>query len=636
MTISTEVNDVTHDGDGLQTSWPFQFNIPDDDSYEVLITAPNGAITTADPSTHSITGLNNEQGGFVTYPLTGPALASGYKLTINRKLPYTQPTKLRQQRRYDPQVVEETMDRLEMQIQQVNAKADRSVQVPISSDTSPENYLSDIEVLAAQAAASAQAAAVSETNADADAVQTAADRVQTGLDRAAALASANAAASSEANADADATATAADRVQTGLDRVATGQDKVATAADRVQTGLDKVATAADRVQTGLDRTQTGTDVTASGGNATAADNARIAAEAARNAAQAAAAGIKWKNSVRAATTANRTLSGLTNTSLDGVTPIAGDRILVKNQTTTSQNGIYIAASGSWTRATDMDTWAEVPSATVAIEEGTTQADTIYICTSNQGGTIGSTAITFVQYAGASNTITVDKFTGNGVQTLFSLSGAPGSENNAIVTINGFYQTPGVDYTISGTSITFIGAPLAPPSGVAQNVIVRYGQTQPINTPASSSVQWSTLAASIIASVAEMVAGTASKIISAANLKTWFDTYISPFLPIARGYVTVSGTTPTLVYQRGNLNISVARTGSGVYTLTFGNPLADANYHVMVNASQGEAGGGNRIVSAGPANGVANTTSVATLHFFLRSTSDALGDPGNFGFVIWKW
>lgn len=521
MTISTEVNDVTHDGDGLQTSWPFQFNIPDDDSYEVLITAPTGAITVADPSTHSITGLNNEQGGFVDYPLDGPALASGYKLTINRKLSYTQPTKLRQQRRYDPQVVEETMDRLEMQIQQVNAKADRSVQVPISSDTLPENYLSDIEVLAAQAAASAADADADRIQTGLDRVATGQDRVQTGLDRNAAAASAGAAATSEANADADATATAADRVQTGLDRVATGQDKVATAADRVQTGLDKAATAADRVQTGLDRTQTGLDRSATGSDVTAADNARIAAEAARDVAIAQAAGMKWKNSVRAATTANRTLSGLTNTSLDGVTPIAGDRILVKNQTTTSQNGIYIAASGSWTRATDMDAWAEVPSATVAVEEGTTLADTIWICTSNSGGTIGSTAITFIQFSGASVSLQLDKFAGNGTAGPFALAGAPGTVNNVHVFVSGVYQTPGVDYSVTGTSLAFLAGafPPAPVPGVTHNIMALYGQTQAINVPAAGSVQWSTLASSIIASVAEMLAGTANKIISAANLKS---------------------------------------------------------------------------------------------------------------------
>src|SRR5262245_40188698 len=65
----------------------------------------------------------------------------------------------------------------------------------------------------------------------------------------------------------------------------------------------------------------------------------------------------FKDSVRAATTANITLSGAQT--IDGVSAIAGDRVLVKDQTTGSQNGIYVVASGSWTRATDFDTSGEV-------------------------------------------------------------------------------------------------------------------------------------------------------------------------------------------------------------------------------------------------------------------------------------
>lgn len=110
-----------------------------------------------------------------------------------------------------------------------------------------------------------------------------------------------------------------------------------------------------------------------------------------------AAGLDIKPSCRAATTANITLSGAQT--IDGVSVVAGDRVLVKNQSTASQNGIYVAASGSWTRATDMDAWTEVPGASSWIEEGTTLSDTAWVCTANQGGTIGSTSITFTQFGG---------------------------------------------------------------------------------------------------------------------------------------------------------------------------------------------------------------------------------------------
>ena len=110
-----------------------------------------------------------------------------------------------------------------------------------------------------------------------------------------------------------------------------------------------------------------------------------------------AQGLDPKASCVAATTMNITLSGAQT--IDGIALVAGDRCLVKNQTAPADNGIYVVASGSWTRALDMDVWAEVPGAFTFIEQGTTQADTGWVCTSNAGGTIGTTAITWVQFAG---------------------------------------------------------------------------------------------------------------------------------------------------------------------------------------------------------------------------------------------
>jgi hypothetical protein len=84
-------------------------------------------------------------------------------------------------------------------------------------------------------------------------------------------------------------------------------------------------------------------------------------------------GINWKTSVKAATTANITLSGAQT--IDGISCVATDRVLVKNQTTLSQNGIYVVAAGAWTRATDMDVTAEFQNAVVSVDQGTTNADT---------------------------------------------------------------------------------------------------------------------------------------------------------------------------------------------------------------------------------------------------------------------
>lgn len=107
-------------------------------------------------------------------------------------------------------------------------------------------------------------------------------------------------------------------------------------------------------------------------------------------------GLDWKASVRVATTANlAALSGLLT--IDGVTVVANDRVLVKNQTTASANGIYVAASGAWTRSTDADANAEVTAGlAVMVTEGTTQADTQWVLTTNDAIVVGTTALAFSQ------------------------------------------------------------------------------------------------------------------------------------------------------------------------------------------------------------------------------------------------
>ena len=109
-----------------------------------------------------------------------------------------------------------------------------------------------------------------------------------------------------------------------------------------------------------------------------------------------------KESVRVATTANITLSG--TQTIDSVSVVAGDRVLVKNQTTGSENGIYICAAGAWTRATDADTNDKVTAGmfTVAAEGGI-NADTLWVLTTNDPITLGTTALTFSQLSGSGAT-----------------------------------------------------------------------------------------------------------------------------------------------------------------------------------------------------------------------------------------
>lgn len=126
-----------------------------------------------------------------------------------------------------------------------------------------------------------------------------------------------------------------------------------------------------------------------------------------------------KQSVRVATTANTALTGLLT--IDGVVLVAGDRVLVKDQATASQNGIYLAAAGAWSRTTDADLSTEVTAGLlVVVEQGTANADTVWQLTSNGPFILGTTTLTF-ELTAAPNATQVDAEAGtNNVRRMTAL------------------------------------------------------------------------------------------------------------------------------------------------------------------------------------------------------------------------
>jgi phage-related tail fiber protein len=120
-----------------------------------------------------------------------------------------------------------------------------------------------------------------------------------------------------------------------------------------------------------------------------------------------------KQSVLVATTANITLSGAQT--IDGVAVVPGDRVLVKNQSVASQNGIYIASTGAWARSPDANTSAKVtPQLTVGVEQGTANGDSFWFVQTDAPINLGTTAISFAMFygrtgvaAGSYQKVTVD-------------------------------------------------------------------------------------------------------------------------------------------------------------------------------------------------------------------------------------
>ncbi len=126
-------------------------------------------------------------------------------------------------------------------------------------------------------------------------------------------------------------------------------------------------------------------------------------------------GLDFKDSVRVASTANVTVSG-PGAAIDGVTLSSGDRVLLKNQSTGSENGIYVfnGAASALTRATDANANSEVtPGMFVFVEEGTVNADNGYVLSTDGTISVGSTALTFTQFSGAGQIVAGDAMTKSG-------------------------------------------------------------------------------------------------------------------------------------------------------------------------------------------------------------------------------
>ena len=172
-------------------------------------------------------------------------------------------------------------------------------------------------------------------------------------------------------------------------------------------------------------------------------------------------GLDWKASCRVATTANITLSG--TQTIDGVSVLASERVLVKNQSTGSQNGIYVCDASTWSRAVDADASAEVTSGmSVTVTEGSTNGNKTFVLTTDDPITLGSTSLTFSQLGdgnsggdvvgpGSSTDNGIPRFDGTGGKTLQTATGATIDDDGVVQ----FRSSRGTGVALSdGATITW--------------------------------------------------------------------------------------------------------------------------------------------------------------------------------------
>jgi hypothetical protein len=281
-----------------------------------------------------------------------------------------------------------------------------------------------------------------------------------------------------------------------------------------------------------------------------------------------AQGLNPKQAVKCATTASITLSGLQT--IDTYTTLSGDRVLVKNQGTSSENGIYVASASAWTRATDMDVWAEVPGAYTVVIGGSTNANTGWVSTSAETGTINVTAITFVQFSG-----TGTYFAGTGLTlsaNTFSITNtgvtaaAYGSASKTLTaTVNAQGQLTvlaDTNIAIANTQVSGLGTMS---TQNANNVAITGGSIT--GTPISgSTVDGSTITASVQFSGAGTgLTGTASSLSIGGNAATATTATTATSATTATNLA--GGATGSLPYQSATATTAMLAAGSNGQVLT---------------------------------------------------------------------
>ena len=226
--------------------------------------------------------------------------------------------------------------------------------------------------------------------------------------------------------------------------------------------LDDADASTQRTTLGLGTiaTQNANNVALTGGTITGLGDPSSSSEAAtKNYVDNLVTGLRTRVIARVASTANVAIAtALENGDvLDGVTLATGNRVLLKNQTTTSQNGLYtVVASGTASRDTEFDIISEIAGQLILISEGTTNADTMYLCTTDTSATLGSSAITYTQvFPSAGGTVTSVAVADSG-SSEFTVTGSPITSSGTIsLAVNSIAATKIGTGTVDNTEFGYL-------------------------------------------------------------------------------------------------------------------------------------------------------------------------------------
>ena len=227
------------------------------------------------------------------------------------------------------------------------------------------------------------------------------------------------------------------------------------------------ATARTSLGLGSIATQAANNVSISGGAVTGLGSPSSNSDAAtKSYVDQAVAGLRTRTIAECATTANVNLTnGLeAGDTIDGVTLVAGDRVLVKDQSTASENGLYLAvSSGAASRDPEHDSIAELSGGMVVVNQGSTNDNKIFLCTTDNTGSVGSTSITYTVIT-PSNTGTVTSVgIADGGASEFTVGSSPvTSSGNITLAVN----------SIAHTKISGLGTAATQTVGTSANNVVQ--------------------------------------------------------------------------------------------------------------------------------------------------------------------